>query len=45
MAKIQDAMGAENYEKYRSFIRKKESGTPEGRYDVPDNGFGYIGAY
>ncbi len=42
---MQDAMGAENYEKYRSFIRLKESGKPEGNYGIPDNGFGYAGAY
>ncbi len=34
-------MGADNYEKYRNFVRNKESG---GNYQI-ENPFGYIGAY
>jgi hypothetical protein len=44
MSKMQNAMGADNYEKYRNYVRSKESGTPDGRYNI-ENPFGYIGAY
>ena len=37
-------MGADNYEKYRNYVRTKESGTPGGNYSI-ENRFGYIGAY
>lgn len=37
-------MGSDNYEKYRDFVRTKESGTPGGNYGI-ENQFGYIGAY
>ena len=41
---MQNVMGADNYEKYRNYVRTKESGTPGGNYSI-ENRFGYIGAY
>lgn len=44
MSKLQSTLGADNSEKLREFIRKKESGSTEGNYTI-ENKFGYIGAY
>ena len=44
MSKLQDSLGADNSEKLREFIRKKESGSTTGNYTI-ENKFGYIGAY
>lgn len=44
MSKLQNSLGADNSEKLREFIRKKESGSTEGNYTI-ENKFGYIGAY
>lgn len=50
MSKAQSAMGAENYEKFRNFIKQKESGgnyipTAPGAQAPGLNQFGYAGAY
>ena len=44
MSKLQNVLGADNSEKLREYIRKKESGTTTGNYKI-ENDFGYIGAY
>ena len=44
MGKMQGALGAQNYEKYRNFIREKESGSAQGDYSAV-NRFNFIGAY